>query len=183
MRKTHLCCLLAGVQGEHRAEGRLHATLGKAHPATVSSPAGLNQLRWQPDPDLVSTLAASEHAGKTATWQILAVIDSCYQQVPGTVLFRRHRMDNFTSRRKSRPTGPTPPCVCRLSANETPGDGQKTRLTVGRLLWRFVQAVPYLRSACSAPRTCGCFGVRWLWTLRSTGNDTWMNGAHKFMPD
>lgn len=92
-------------------------------------------------------------------------------------------MDTFTSRRKSRSTGTTPPCVCRLSANETPGDGQKARLTVGRLLRRLVQTVPYLRSACSARPTCGRFGVRWLWTLRSTGNDTWMTGAHKFMPD
>lgn len=183
MRKTHLCCLLAGLQEEHRAEGRLHATLGKAHPATVSSPAGLNQLRWQLDPDLVSTFASSEPAGKTATWQILAVIDSCYQQVPGTVLSRRHRMNNFTPCRKSRSTGPTPPCVCRLSANEAPGDGQKARLTVGRFLWRFEQAVPCLRSVCSAQHTCGRFGVRWLWTLRSTGNDIWMTGAHKFMPD
>lgn len=43
--------------------------LGKAHPATVSSPAQINQLRLELDLDLVSTFVASEHAGKTATWQ------------------------------------------------------------------------------------------------------------------
>lgn len=96
-RETHLCCLLAGMREERRAESRLHATLGKAHPATVSSPAELNQLRSQMDPDLVSTFAASEHAGKTVTWQILAVIDSCYQQVPGTVLFQQFRGTKWTS--------------------------------------------------------------------------------------
>lgn len=88
MTAPHLRSLLAGLQEERRADIRLHETLGKAHPATVSSPAELNQLQWQLAPDLVSTFAASEHAGKTASWQILAVIDSCYQQVPGTVLFQ-----------------------------------------------------------------------------------------------
>lgn len=88
MREANLCSLLNGLQEKRRAGIRLHATLGKAHPATVSSPAEFNQLQWQLAPDLVSTFAASEHAGKTASWQILAVIDSCYQQVPGTDLFR-----------------------------------------------------------------------------------------------